>query len=188
MKKKNPTVLRTQYRHVLHVFNTVLVVYMMLSFLSDFSMLIKQKILPKTIECQKLPFFTEMIKQMPDVMTASISVLEGKSELRPHRGYYKGFMRYHLGILVPTDHPPVLTVADKKYYWKEGEGVIFDDMHIHKVSNPSSHPRIVLFLDIIRNDLPPAIDTLNRWTIKVLQGFIAEADAQDHANLKVGKK
>jgi beta-hydroxylase len=134
--------------------------------------------------CRELPFLTNLLQEMPEVISASISVLDGQSALSPHRGYYKGLMRYHLGILVPNDHPPVLKVADETYHWKEGEGVIFDDMYIHSVSNPSLHPRIVLFLDILRNDLPPAIDRLNRVTIKFIQGFIAESDVQDHANLK----
>lgn len=136
---------------------------------------------------RELPLLTNMLRQMPEVASASISVLDGQSSLSPHRGYYKGFMRYHLGILVPKDHPPVLKVADQTYHWKEGEGVIFDDMYIHSVSNPSSHPRIVLFLDILRNDLPSVIDTLNRKAIQFIQGFIAESDAQDHAHLKSGK-
>lgn len=39
------------------------------------------------------------------------------------------------------------------YYWKEGNGVVFDDMYLHYVRNPTNKRRIVLFLDIKRNNL-----------------------------------
>ena len=35
---------------------------------------------------------------MPGVYTAFFSVLEPHQHLVPHWGYYKGFLRYHLGV------------------------------------------------------------------------------------------
>jgi aspartyl/asparaginyl beta-hydroxylase (cupin superfamily) len=37
--------------------------------------------------------------------------------------------------------------------WKEGEGILWDDMFTHCAHNYSEYPRAILFLDIVRNDL-----------------------------------
>ena len=36
------------------------------------------------------------------------------------------------------------------YYWKNGEGVVFDDTYMHEAFNDSDRVRVVLFLDVRR--------------------------------------
>ena len=93
-----------------------------------------------------------------------------------HWGYYKGFVRYHLGVIVPNNNEDqkcwirfnpdyefnketeaAVTAGDRsmmedqtKYYWKEGEAVMFDDNFIHEAKNEYDEPRVVLFLDVTR--------------------------------------
>lgn len=64
-------------------------------------------------------------------------------------------MRYHLGITIPEENgkKPYIVCGGEKYEWIEGKGVIFDDMFIHYVNNPTNKQRIVLYLDIKRNNL-----------------------------------
>lgn len=37
-----------------------------------------------------------------------------------------------------------------KYYWHNGEGMLFDDNYLHDAKNESNETRIVLYLNIAR--------------------------------------
>jgi aspartyl/asparaginyl beta-hydroxylase (cupin superfamily) len=89
-----------------------------------------------------------------EISTAVISSLDPETEIPPHKGYSKAFIRYHLALEAPTDNPAYIVCGGEKYVWKEGEGVCFDDMFVHHVINPSKKRRTVLYLDINRTDCP----------------------------------
>jgi aspartyl/asparaginyl beta-hydroxylase (cupin superfamily) len=38
----------------------------------------------------------------------------------------------------------------EKYYWHNGEGVIFDDAYLHDVKNDSDEVRVVMWIDVRR--------------------------------------
>ena len=102
-------------------------------------------------------YFPNTIKllQNPQIDNAFFSILDPSVEIKPHVGYYKGYLRYHLGITIPEENgkKPYIVCGGEKYEWIEGKGVIFDDMFIHYVNNPTNKQRIVLYLDIKRNNL-----------------------------------
>ncbi|MBW2696749.1 MAG: aspartyl/asparaginyl beta-hydroxylase domain-containing protein, partial [Deltaproteobacteria bacterium] len=114
-----------------------------------------------------------------NLYTAFFSILEPHQYVTPHFGYYKGFLRYHLGVIIPgnnIDRSAWLRVnADRadndradndradndrddhsliergeKYYWHDGEGVMFDDTYLHDAANDSDEVRVVLWLDVAR--------------------------------------
>ena len=103
--------------------------------------------------------FPETVKllESDQIYNAFFSILDPKIDIKPHYGYYKGYLRYHLGLIIPEENGerPYLTCGDEVYYWKEGKGVIFDDMFLHYVRNPTNKTRVVLYLDIKRNNLDP---------------------------------
>jgi hypothetical protein len=98
----------------------------------------------------RLPVLASLLDGMPEVYNAFYSILQPGVSLAPHRGYCKAFIRYHLGMVVPEPDKATLIVGGQRYRWKEGEGVLFDDMFVHAVENHCSKPRIVLFLDVRR--------------------------------------
>ena len=49
--------------------------------------------------CQLCPRTTEALKGIPEVYLAFFSILSPRQYIKPHFGYYKGFLRYHLGVL-----------------------------------------------------------------------------------------
>lgn len=138
-----------------------------------------------------LPFTTAILQSCPYIKSASLSILEPFSEITPHRGYMKGLLRYHLGIIVP-DVPdaekPYIVCGGEKYIWKEGEGVIFDDMYIHYVKNNSQYRRVVLFVDILRKDIPLFLKSLYLAYITsmkrsiIAQYMINRHDSNQHAS------
>jgi aspartyl/asparaginyl beta-hydroxylase (cupin superfamily) len=137
--------------------------------------------------CRHAPETTRLLRQIPDVSMAFFSILGPGQHIRAHWGYYKGFWRYHLGLVVPNDNRDqtcwlrvnddrraydkrIRSVIEKteKYYWHEGEGIVFDDTYLHDASNESAAPRAVLFLDLIR-PLPWYLDVPNRIFIRLAQ-------------------
>jgi aspartyl/asparaginyl beta-hydroxylase (cupin superfamily) len=98
---------------------------------------------------------------LPHVTTALFSTLNPGVELLPHRGYARGLIRYHLTLEAGDPGAAWMDIGGQTYEWKEGEGILFDDMYVHAAHNVGTTPRTVLFLDI-RRRLPEPLDLLSR--------------------------
>lgn len=125
------------------------------------------KVRPNQARC---PRTCAAIATVPDVMQAFFSILEPGKSVPEHRGPYAGYLRYHLGLIVPKDRPPRLVVDGIPYEWREGEGVLFDDHLPHRVENDSEEMRAVLIIDLVR-PLPFVPSLLNRFVIGVLARY-----------------
>lgn len=72
-------------------------------------------------------YFPNTIKLLdnPQIINAFFSILDPLVEIKPHIGYYKGYLRYHLGIIIPEENEknPYIVCGGEKYEWKEGKGV-----------------------------------------------------------------
>lgn len=121
--------------------------------------------------------------QHPSIHNAFFSILDANVNIPAHIGYYKGYLRYHLGVEIPEENGnrPFIIVGDQKYYWKEGEGVLFDDMFYHHVKNPTNKRRTVLYIDVIR-PLSQPLDAINRGMIKLIENnpFIKYVISEQH--------
>ena len=119
-----------------------------------------------------------------NIVSSFYSVLEPKTKIPLHVGYYKGVLRYQLGMIIPKQREDVfICVNQQKYNWTEGEGVIFDDTFPHQVYNNTDQVRVILYLDVIR-PLPPVLNEMNR-------GFFilaAKSKAVKKENDKLEKK
>ena len=96
---------------------------------------------PKTIS---------LLKKMKGVKSAYFSVLSPGKHIPPHKGPYKGIIRYQLAINVPKKGECKIIVDDKDHFWIEGKSVLFDDTYTHEVVNNTEEYRIALLLDIKR--------------------------------------
>jgi aspartyl/asparaginyl beta-hydroxylase (cupin superfamily) len=114
-------------------------------------------------------------------------VLDPHQYITPHWGYYRGFVRYHLGVLIPNDNAggecflrvngdpaanesrDVTRIeAGEVYRWKNGEGIAFDDNYLHDAANNSDQVRVVLWIDL-RRKLPFYLSWFNNaclWLIR----------------------
>jgi len=130
--------------------------------------------------CAHAPQTAALLRQLPSVHNAFFSILEPHQYVSPHWGYYKGFVRYHLGVVIPKDNAEgncwlrvnpddadnalrdkALIERGPKYYWRNGRGVMFDDTNLHDASNESDSVRVVLWLDVARK-LPYTLELYNR--------------------------
>jgi aspartyl/asparaginyl beta-hydroxylase (cupin superfamily) len=129
--------------------------------------------------CALCPKTAALLRDIPGVYTAFFSVLDPHQHVMPHWGYYKGIVRYHLGVVIPgnnedracylrvngdlTDNlarDPGLVSKGETYYWKNGEGILFDDNYLHEAENGSDEVRVVLWMDM-RRTMPFYIQAFN---------------------------
>ncbi|HVU51377.1 MAG TPA: aspartyl/asparaginyl beta-hydroxylase domain-containing protein [Polyangia bacterium] len=101
--------------------------------------------------CRRCPRTAELISRVPGMKTAFFSILAPGVRIPPHRGPWKGFIRYHLGLIVPepADRCGIM-VGGQEAHWREGESLVFDDTYEHQVWNDTAGTRVVLFLDVVR--------------------------------------
>jgi aspartate beta-hydroxylase len=122
------------------------------------------------------------LQRVPGVLQAFFSVLEPGKSVPLHDGPYIGYLRYHLGVRVPKDDPPLIRVAGNEYVWKDGEGVMFDDSWPHEVINRSREPRVVLIVDLPRPLplVPRLVNNFMLWCVAApsyANKVISKADA-----------
>jgi len=127
-------------------------------------------VLEEGLMTYSFPITTTILKD-DQIHTAFFSILDPGVDIPAHTGYYKGYIRYHLGVEIPnnntgnTDDKAFIVCGGEKYIWKEGEGVVFDDMYLHYVKNPTGKRRVVLYLDVKRKSENPVINAINNMGI-----------------------
>ncbi|MEQ6122445.1 aspartyl/asparaginyl beta-hydroxylase domain-containing protein [Reichenbachiella sp. MALMAid0571] len=131
--------------------------------------------------CEVCPETTKILTQVPGIRTAFFSILDPEQYITPHEGYYDGFMRYHLGVIIPNNNAnqecwirianekidkTKISELGNKYYWKNGEGVLFNDNYTHDAHNQSKEIRVILWLDVERK-LPLLLSLINKIMLNV---------------------
>jgi aspartyl/asparaginyl beta-hydroxylase (cupin superfamily) len=115
---------------------------------------------------QDLPALLAFAESTPNVVNAMISILEPGVVLPAHKDPYAGILRYHLGVRIPRENPPHISLDGEPYTWKEGEGVVLDVSLEHEVINQSDEPRVIVIIDF-RRPLGPFADLLNRYCLRL---------------------
>jgi len=119
--------------------------------------------------CEICPETTRLIEDIPGMKTAFFSILSPGKHIPEHRGLYKGFLRYHLGLKVPEPNEDIKIRVDDQYaHWEEGKSLLFDDTYQHEVWNNTDGIRVVLFMDILRPISFP-ISTLNNVILRLVK-------------------
>jgi ornithine lipid ester-linked acyl 2-hydroxylase len=106
--------------------------------------------------CERCPETVRILDKIPGMNTAMFSILGPGKHIPPHRGPYKGVLRYHLGLIIPKPEGSCrIRVGSDVRPWKEGKSLIFDDSHEHEVWNDSDSYRVVLFVNFVRPTVFP---------------------------------
>lgn len=97
------------------------------------------------------PETDRLLKSIPNVTTAFFSILSPGTFIKEHRGAYKGYLRFHLGVDIPQDAQACgIRILENTYHWQNGKSFIFDDTFLHEAWNNSTGKRTVLYVDFIR--------------------------------------
>jgi beta-hydroxylase len=129
------------------------------------------------------PRTAALMREIPGMTTAMISILSPRKHILDHRGPYKGVLRYHLGLVVPEDAASCrIRVGEDFRHWQAGKSMIFDDTFNHEVWNDTDETRVVLFVDVLR-PLPFPESAINRAIVKAIgySPFVLDAKRNQQA-------
>lgn len=115
---------------------------------------------PKTIS---------VLNQIPDLISASVSIMEPHAEIKPHYGDTDAIFRCHLGLEIPGELPECgFRVGYEDRSWQEGKLLIFNDAAYHKAWNYTNKRRVILLFDIIK----PQYKRKKKWICAKVRGNI----------------
>src|ERR1700680_3094287 len=129
------------------------------------------------------PRTAALMREIPGMTTAMLSILSPRKHILDHRGPYKGVLRYHLGLIVPREAEKCrIRVGEEIRHWEQGKSMIFDDTFNHEVWNDTEETRVVLFVDVLR-PLPFPESAINRLIVKAigLSPFVLDAKHNQEA-------
>jgi len=109
------------------------------------------------------PRTTELLESIPTVKAAMFASLPPGARLVRHRDPYAGSLRYHLGLITPNSERCYIVVDGERYFWRDGEAVMFDETFIHHAENTTDQQRVILFCDVERPLSSRVVAAANRW-------------------------
>jgi beta-hydroxylase len=131
--------------------------------------------------CARMPILSGLVRQIPSIRLAMLSVMEGGAMIPLHCGFFKSVLRVHLCLYVDReDGERYIEVGGEKYSWKQGELVCFDDTYPHRVFNAVPGRRIVLFLDVDR-PVKGIAKAMSSFFLKLMR---SSPNVQKHAALQ----
>ena len=129
------------------------------------------------------PKTVALLKSIPSVKAAMFASLPPGAPLVRHRDPYAGSLRYPIGLTTPNDPKCFIDVDGERYFWKDGEAVMFDETYIHFAANETDQQRIILFCDVERPVHTKAVALFNRWFGRYV---MSAASSQNVEGEKIG--
>ena len=129
------------------------------------------------------PKTVALLKSIPSVKAAMFASLPPGATLVRHRDPYAGSLRYHIGLTTPNNPKCFIDVDGERYFWKDGEAVMFDETYIHFAANETDQQRIILFCDVERPVHTKAVTLFNRWFGRYV---MSAASSQNVEGEKIG--
>jgi aspartyl/asparaginyl beta-hydroxylase (cupin superfamily) len=98
----------------------------------------------------RFPKTWEIFKDIPNLTSCSIHLLEPHSTIKPHIGDTDAMLRCHMGLVVPAPLPRCgFRVGNEMTSWEEGKVFIFNDAREHTAWNNTDQNRYVISFDVI---------------------------------------
>ena len=133
--------------------------------------------------CDLCPKTTSILRGLSSVKSAYFSILAPGKHIPPHKGPYKGIIRYQLALSVPKNGECKIIVDDKDCFWEEGKSVLFDDTYTHEVINNTNEVRIALLLDIKR-EIPGFLKYYDMFVFKLIKYLVVLNNTFSKSKLK----
>jgi aspartate beta-hydroxylase len=119
----------------------------------------------------RCPVTASIVAQCPSVLSASFSFLAPGKYIPPHRGPFRGVMRFHLGLSMPPgdDGLPgcVMNVDQVPYRLGNGDSLLWDDTYTHELTNKAEDVRVALLLDVWRPKMPVDMRVLSSAIVQI---------------------
>lgn len=118
--------------------------------------------------CRRCPETARILGEIPGLTSAFFSILAPGKRIPPHRGLWRGVLRYHIALKVPEPADQAgITVAGETRHWEEGKSLVFDDTYEHSAWNLTQGTRVVIFTDVVRPCRAPG-SWINRFVIRAV--------------------
>ena len=103
----------------------------------------------------------EFFKDIPGIVSLSVSILQPKTQIKGHYGDTDAIYRLHLPIYIPAQLPDCgLTVGGITRPWVDNDIIAFCDACFHEAWNNTNEPRIIMIMDVIRPEFLPLTDAV----------------------------
>jgi len=130
------------------------------------------------------PTLGRLLASAPEVLSACFSCVAGGKHIPPHRGPFRGVLRFHLGLVVPplADGRPgtVLEIDGVPHRIGEGDWLLWDDTYPHELRNETDRVRIALLLDVRRPGMTADMALLSSAIVRgagaVVRARVARGD------------
>lgn len=100
---------------------------------------------------ERCPETSQLLDRIPNLQNAFFSIMAPGKYAKRHRGVTKGFITWHLPLIVPEPKDGcVLKFDDRSCTWTEGRSLVFDDTNYHQVWNRTNRDRVVLLINFPR--------------------------------------
>lgn len=110
---------------------------------------------------KEFPVLMSIVSKYPEILSVSFNQLEANGKILPHCGDTNGIYRCHFGIDIPDELPNCgFRVRDEFRSWKKGEWLIFMDACNHEAFNLTQKKRIILVIDVLRDDFKNKRNTI----------------------------
>ncbi len=110
-----------------------------------------------------------ILEKIPHILTASVSILEPNSEIKPHYGDTDAVYRCHMPIVVPSPLPDCgFRVGYEDRSWEKGKLMVFNDAAYHKAWNFTDKRRVILLFDVLK----PELATQKKWICALVRGSV----------------
>ena len=133
--------------------------------------------------CDLCPKTASILRGLSSVKSAYFSILAPGKHIPPHKGPYKGIIRYQLALSVPKNGECKIIVDDKDCFWEEGKSVLFDDTYTHEVINNTNEVRIALLLDIKR-EISGFLKYYDMFVFKLIKSLVVLNNTFSKSKLK----
>lgn len=125
----------------------------------------------------RCPATAAILKECPEVLSATFSFLAPGKHVPEHRGPFRGILRFHLGLSMPRDANgklgAILWIDRKPYLFDNGECLLWDDTFPHEVLNTTDQVRAVLLLDVWRPEMPADMAALSAVLVGAMRAVSA---------------
>ena len=120
------------------------------------------------------PRSVAILKKVKCIKAAMFAELPPKGKLNPHRDPFEGSLRYYLGLSTPNSEKCYIDVDGQRYWWKDGESMIFDETFVHEARNDAEKTRLILFCDIARLQKNHHLQSIAEWiSVKVMSAAVS---------------
>lgn len=135
---------------------------------------------------EEVPFISKWMDKHPEVVSASINILNPGAKIDKHQGDTNAIYRCHFGIEIPDGLPKLgFNVKGESRPWTEGDSLIFLDANEHYAWNDSGGRRVLFLYDVVR---PEFIQQKNKVCINVRAFLLLQYSAEKWKWLKRGSK